>query len=250
MAHRIIETLDEHGVEAKEILEVGCGTGYLTQLLVERFPHACVTAIDFAKGMIKLAQGRVDSHVRFQMEDIEIHSVDWERYDLIAGNAVIHWFHHAESTLRQLVNGLKPGGFMVCSAFGPDTLKELDWVYQHITQAVGIAHGQKVKTLRTMEEWEKIYRNVGICNLASLQCWHRIGYSCVRELLDSIRAMGVVAIRGDDQPISLFQSSHIMEEIIHRYKRAFRNVDGGVYATYQLIQLYGWKRDERLFLLK
>ena len=38
--------------EIKNILEIGCGTGYLTSTLAEIFPSAHITAVDIAPGMI------------------------------------------------------------------------------------------------------------------------------------------------------------------------------------------------------
>jgi len=42
--------------EIDSILEIGCGTGFLTELLGRRFPGALIDAVDIARPMIDLAR--------------------------------------------------------------------------------------------------------------------------------------------------------------------------------------------------
>ncbi|GAA3329015.1 hypothetical protein GCM10020331_075330 [Ectobacillus funiculus] len=60
MAKQLIDSLPQHLVERQiNILEIGCGSGYLTQLLCKAFPKARILAIDLAPGMIDVAQERI-----------------------------------------------------------------------------------------------------------------------------------------------------------------------------------------------
>ncbi|MGZ4399040.1 MAG: methyltransferase domain-containing protein, partial [Gaiellaceae bacterium] len=61
-------------VEPVEVLEVGCGTGRLTQCLRERFPGAAIVAVDFAAAMLERARRRVPD-ARFLLADIE--ELEW-----------------------------------------------------------------------------------------------------------------------------------------------------------------------------
>ncbi|MCL6586559.1 MAG: methyltransferase, partial [Anoxybacillus sp.] len=45
MAHELMARISR---PPKTILEIGCGTGYLTKLLYDAYPHAQLTAIDIA----------------------------------------------------------------------------------------------------------------------------------------------------------------------------------------------------------
>ena len=67
MADGLVEGIER---EPLSILELGCGTGYLTALLRRRFPEATIEAVDFAPSMIARARERVPS-VRFVVADIE-----------------------------------------------------------------------------------------------------------------------------------------------------------------------------------
>lgn len=92
------------------ILEIGCGTGYLTKKLSQQFPEATITAIDFAPGMIEIAKQRInDERVHFLCGDIEEMGLK-ERYDLIISNATFQWLNDMENTLIRLSHSLKNNG--------------------------------------------------------------------------------------------------------------------------------------------
>lgn len=60
MAHSLLSTLDRRysANSSIRILELGCGTGYVTEQLSNLFPKAHITAIDFAESMIAVAKTR------------------------------------------------------------------------------------------------------------------------------------------------------------------------------------------------
>jgi len=59
MANTLLDMLDLDSKSRLDILDVGCGTGYLTKLLLDRWPDARITAIDIAPGMIEYARDRL-----------------------------------------------------------------------------------------------------------------------------------------------------------------------------------------------
>lgn len=127
MAQRLIDETkpkQRHPSASLNILEIGCGTGYLTGLL-QTFPQAAITAVDFAPGMIETAQKNIgNDRVRFRCEDIEeIRLTD--RYDLILSNAAFQWLNHPERTVKKLGNALKKEGILCFSTFGFRTFQEL-----------------------------------------------------------------------------------------------------------------------------
>ncbi len=74
MAHSLLSTLNRRysANSSIRILELGCGTGYVTEQLSNLFPKAQITAIDFAESMIAVAKTRQNvNNVTFYCEDIE-----------------------------------------------------------------------------------------------------------------------------------------------------------------------------------
>lgn len=117
-----------------KILEIGCGTGYLTNLLVQSFPNAHITAVDLASGMIDVASQRmknngVDNQVTFVCADIETH-FPTDNFDLIISNATFQWFNHPDEMANKIFTHLSPGGQCLFSTFGNNTFNELAESFQ------------------------------------------------------------------------------------------------------------------------
>ena len=240
MAHRIMQTLDENRVEAGNILEVGCGTGYLTQLLLEHFPDAGLVGMDLSKRMVATAMGRTGNQVRYWVGDVEEEPLGKRCYDLIAANAVVHWLQNPGSTLQRLVDALEPGGFLILSTFGPDTLQELAWIYDAVEEEMGLPPSRRVGGFRSECEWIRLMEQAGVSSPRFLQCWHRLPYPSAKDLLTAVRSLGAGGTRMREHSISPVREKLMIEEVLKRYDRMWRDKDG-VYATFQLIQVYGWK---------
>lgn len=121
MADGLLDKL--RGLNPKAVLDVGCGTGYLTRKLAEMFPRAEALGIDIAPGMIEVANRQKRSNLRFSVGDGE-GMKEREKHDLVVSNASLQWMD-AEKVFRGVHKILKPGGRFAFTTFGPRTLREL-----------------------------------------------------------------------------------------------------------------------------
>ncbi len=107
------------------ILDLGCGTGFLTRQLRDLFPQAQITAVDLAPGMLAVARQKLaDPRIEFLCGDVE-EMVFSEKYDLIISNATFQWFNNLAATLQKLTSNLKPEGSFFFATFGAETFREL-----------------------------------------------------------------------------------------------------------------------------
>ena len=92
------------------VLEVGCGTGQLTEVLV---PLGCaLTAIDLGASMIEVARERVPGgSVTFEAVAFEELGAGPGSFDLIVSAAAFHWID-PEMRFRQAARLLRPGGWL------------------------------------------------------------------------------------------------------------------------------------------
>ena len=139
MASRLIEFSNIKQVEpVNEILDIGCGTGHLTELLRKHFPTARITAVDIAPQMIEFAADK------FHGRDIEFICADAQEmelsrnYDLIVSNASFQWFNNLQLTLGQLYSKLNNNGILCFSTFGDKTFNELHKSYNIAKQNLEI----------------------------------------------------------------------------------------------------------------
>jgi malonyl-CoA O-methyltransferase len=119
-ATKLLQILDLWEVPAGKILEVGCGTGFLTQELCDRFPHQPLQVTDLSAEMLAFCQAHLQiggnrAPVSFQQMDGEKLETE-ETYSLIVASFVIQWFKQPVETLRLWLERLQPHGIL-CLAF-------------------------------------------------------------------------------------------------------------------------------------
>jgi malonyl-CoA O-methyltransferase len=93
--------------EPKACLDIGCGTGYMTQLLLEHYPYATVHAIDIAPGMLEHIQStwgrgftdRLHTHL-MDGEQLALEHLWVPNNSLTVSNMCAQWFKNLDQTLR------------------------------------------------------------------------------------------------------------------------------------------------------
>lgn len=110
--HRIrpaIDLLSAVPLEAPAtILDLGCGTGNVTDFFAARWPDAHITGMDSSAEMLAKAH---DAHP--DREWIEADVTNWkptEPFDLVYSNAVLHWVPDHDQLFPELLSWVKPGG--------------------------------------------------------------------------------------------------------------------------------------------
>ncbi|MGA7722495.1 MAG: methyltransferase domain-containing protein [Ignavibacteriaceae bacterium] len=101
------------------ILDLGCGTGHLTNLIAKS--GACVYGIDSSVAMIEQAHINYPG-IKFNVMDALNFSLD-TKYDAVFSNAVLHWIPEKEKVIECIRNCLKQGGRFVAEFGGKDNVK-------------------------------------------------------------------------------------------------------------------------------
>jgi trans-aconitate methyltransferase len=117
----------------ERILDLGCGTGYLTQQLHDLGVN--VRGTDSSPDMIRQAKENYPG-VNFAVEDATNFSAPQE-YDAVFSNAVLHWIKNADAMIKCVYESLKPGGRFVAEMGGKGNVQHLIAA----TKQVLIKHG-------------------------------------------------------------------------------------------------------------
>lgn len=123
----MLERLELVKLQPEVILDIGCGTGVATAALAKRYKKSRIIALDFASAMLKQTR----RHASWRRKpacvcgDAEQLPIADASVDLIFSNATIQWCNDLERTFAGFLRVLKPGGLIMFTTFGRDTLKEL-----------------------------------------------------------------------------------------------------------------------------
>lgn len=238
IAYQLVErSFPEPPPTACDILELGCGTGFLTRFLLERLAPRSLVALDLAPGMIERARESLNGSraaVRFLLADCERPPLAPGSFDLAASSTTLQWLDSLEDTLRGVHALLRPGGRLVFATLGQETFRELRRAYRTAAGQMGIrlAAGRYGPSLPGAHEVRRTLMSAGFENIVVDSVRKMEFFPCCRDFLRSIKERG--ANNPNFRPMSLAVERTLMRRVIEYYDRSF-NVDGRVYAGYEVI---------------
>lgn len=132
----LIERLVFYQQSPGRIVDVGAGSGRGAALLKRRYPKAEVLAIDAAVPMLDAARRHSTWRrpiLRVAGEATALPLAD-ASVDVLHSNLCFQWVNHLAALFGECVRVLKPGGFLLFSTLGPDTLQELRSAWAQVDQ--------------------------------------------------------------------------------------------------------------------
>jgi malonyl-CoA O-methyltransferase len=238
MAEELVRGCREALIGARSILEVGCGTGYLTKLLRQVNPSATLVALDLDVSLLKLARARLeeDNGVHFITADGEAFSGG--SYDLIISNSVFQWFSRPQQTLQEYYRLLRPGGCLAFSTLGPATFRELGTAFQQAAGSLPLAETPEVVALSFSDvgKWQGFLSQAGYKEVVLQREECTETHPSVQKFLRALQATG--ATNPAPRPLS----PRLYRDMAANYRRAF-GVNGSIPVTYEVIWAFARKLD-------
>lgn len=130
IAKRIADRLDKLNYQKHQptqILDVGCGTGYITKDLLERYPQASVLALDLAHSMARKTESLegLSRKPKAICADAESLPFKEDSIDFIVSSLMLQWSNDLNKVFNGFHHVLAPNGLLLFSTFGPKTLSEI-----------------------------------------------------------------------------------------------------------------------------
>ena len=229
---RLMERLDYIRLQPRRILDLGAGTGMFTSALMKRYRKADVVALDIAKPMLHCVKQRA-SWLRKPgcvCGDTETLPFADDSFDFIFSNLMLQWCTDLEATFIELRRVLSPGGLLMFTTFGPDTLMELraSWEavdgYTHVNSFIDL-HDVGDSLLHT--KWaEPVMDSERIT----------VTYRELRGLMQDLKHIGAHNVTSG-RPRGLTGKRHL-QQLVEAYE-PFRE-DGVLPASYEVVYGHAW----------
>ncbi len=112
-------------LSAAAVLEIGCGTGVLSQHLPILFPKAQCRITDISTEMLAQCRQRLSPTERIKIEWLDGENFQFtQSFDLIVSSMTLHWFTQLKASLQNIQAHLKKGGYFIFSLLGSQSFKE------------------------------------------------------------------------------------------------------------------------------
>ena len=126
IADRLLERLDFIHLNPLQVVDFGARTGYTTRALLKHYEKADIISFDFSVSLLNQAENGFQEHLpKMLVAEYTLLPFADQSVDLIFSNLTFQWSLNLQQTLQECRRILRPGGLLLFSTVGPDTLKEL-----------------------------------------------------------------------------------------------------------------------------
>ncbi len=169
LGRAVLDRLPLSGTET--VLDAGCGSGRVTEALIERLPRGRVVAVDADESMVRAARDRLGQDADVRLADLT--TLELERpVDAVLSTATFHWIADHQLLFERLHAALRPGGRLVAQCGGEG----------NITQLRGAAHAllEREPYAVHFHDWSPPWHYAGPeethelllrAGFASAECW-------------------------------------------------------------------------------
>jgi malonyl-CoA O-methyltransferase len=212
---------------AADILDAGCGTGYASRLLRQRWPSARITAADFAPAMLSLARQEADFCLA---ADIEALPFAANSFDTWWSNLTLQWCT-ARNVFDEAARVLRHGGRLAVSTLAPGTFHELRTAFSVIDPY------RHTLAFSTPDEIGAALAAAGFHRIALSRETLNVYYPDLKTLLRAVKAIGANRIGSGRRKGMMGRTAWQAVEAAYECQRT----SAGLPASYDVIFCYAKK---------
>jgi malonyl-CoA O-methyltransferase len=175
------------------IADIGCGTGYFSQAIVDQYQPAQYIGIDIAEGMLTLA-AKNNHHLtnaRWLCHDAENLPMEEQSVDMIYANFSLQWCEDLNQLMQSFYRVLKPGGVCCFTSLGAKTLGELRDSWAQVDQF------DHVNQFYDADIWEVAIERNQFTVVEQYQTTATVYFDSVAAALRSLKDIGANVVKGE-----------------------------------------------------
>jgi malonyl-CoA O-methyltransferase len=233
VGERLLERLDLIKLQPETVLDLGSGTGFISENLLKRYKKARIIGVDLAHSMVKKTRQRGGWLRKPHGVCADAARLPFQPHcaDMLVSNLMLQWCNDLPGVFSEFAQVLKPGGVLMFSTFGPDTLKELRASWGKVD---GYTHASRFMDMHDVGD-------------ALLQAGFRdpvmdmeiitLTYADVRGLLRDLKGIGANnATHGRNHGLT---GKVRLRAFLEAYEN-FRSGEGLYPATYEVVYGHAW----------
>jgi len=189
---QLLQRIDAAGA-AGRVLDLGCGTGFLTGGLAGQAGVHSVVALDLAPAMLHKARHKLGNprHLHYVCADAENLPLADASMDWVVSNLALQWCQGLDRVCADIRRVLKPGGQLAFSTFGEGTLQELDTAWAEVD-----SH-RHVNTFLDERQLRQLLRQAGFAGIQTQCSGYTPSYDSVMGLLTELKQLGARTVVAD-----------------------------------------------------
>ncbi|MDO8953856.1 MAG: malonyl-ACP O-methyltransferase BioC [Gammaproteobacteria bacterium] len=199
-----------------EIVDIGSGTGFFTQRLQQHFHQSRVIAVDIAEAMSAQAKQHNPLCITADFDYLPLAT---NSVNCIFSNFALQWSLNPSLSFAELKRVLAPGGLLIFSSLGPNTLIEL----QHNKRSNSATYLDSKQT-------EALLLRLGYHNISLSTQIEILYFERYRDVLQDLKNIGAHTLIAKKP--GLLGKSHY-KQLSQAYE-TYRN-EKGLPATYDII---------------
>lgn len=142
--------------KAAKILDLGCGTGTLTNEISKTYPN--IMGTDGSEEMIAKAKAAYPT-LTFEVVDA-LNMTDDSQWDVVFSNAVFHWILDHDCLLKNIKQSLKPSGQLICEFGGFGNIATIEQAFKTILASKGYTYTSRFN-FPTLERFGELLEKNG-----------------------------------------------------------------------------------------
>ena len=207
------------------IVDIGMGTGWMTNRLSHIFPDSKVIGLDFARGMIDVARKRDGDFAILQGDAKKLPFAD-NSVDIVASNLAYQWMSDLPQTFKECRRILSPKGQLFITMFGFNTFKEL---FSSLRYVYGENQELPIERLYKEEDVKSALDQAGFHDAEIKTETIQVRFPDMMALIKWIKGLGANGLKKD-----IFIGKEFLQKTENYYQQNFTD-RFGIYATFEVI---------------
>jgi malonyl-CoA O-methyltransferase len=127
IGNNLINLVGKYLSNSATVIDLGCGSGIVTEQLALRLRYQAFHAIDLSDQLISLAHTRLNPlAIQTSQQDFENLNFQSNLFNLVFSNMSLHWVHEFYQMLLNINNAMAKDGMLAFTVPLPGTFTELD----------------------------------------------------------------------------------------------------------------------------